>query len=97
MGQLKKNEYRKYFFAAVGVAIIVFACVGVIMLNYSITVKRELYLKPLIYAGWTGIAKNITSSLPGSEPSTTTFFLSITRLFHVFPSSRYPFLPDDDK
>ena len=43
MGQLKKNEYRKYFFAAVGVAIIVFACVGVIMLNYSITVKRELY------------------------------------------------------
>ena len=43
MGQLKKNEYRKYFFAAVGVAIIVFACVGVIMLNYSIMVKRELY------------------------------------------------------
>lgn len=42
-GQLKKNEYRKYFFAAVGVAIIVFACVGVIMLNYSITVRRELY------------------------------------------------------
>ena len=42
-GQLKKNEYSKYFFAAVGVAIIVFACVGVIMLNYSITVKRELY------------------------------------------------------
>ena len=57
----------------------------------------ELYLKPLTSAGWTGIAKNITSSLPGSEPSTTTFFLSITRLFHVFPSSRYPFLPDDDK
>ena len=40
---MKKNEYRKYFFAAVGVAIIVFACVGVIMLNYSITVRRELY------------------------------------------------------
>ena len=28
-GQLKKNEYRKYFFAAVGEAIIVFACVGI--------------------------------------------------------------------
>lgn len=42
-GQLKKNEYRKYFFAAVGVAIVVFVCVGAIMLNYSITVRRELY------------------------------------------------------
>ena len=43
MGQLKKNEYRKYFFAAVGVAIIVFVCVGVIMLNYSIMVKRDKF------------------------------------------------------
>ena len=40
---MKKNEYRKYFFAAVGVAIVVFVCVGAIMLNYSITVRRELY------------------------------------------------------
>ncbi len=41
--QLKKNESKKYFFAAVGVAVIVFICVGIIMLNYSMEVKDELY------------------------------------------------------
>ena len=40
---MKKNEYSKYFFAAVGAAVVVFICVGAIMLNYSIKVKRELY------------------------------------------------------
>ena len=40
---MKKNEYSKYFFAAVGAAIVVFICVGAIMLNYSIKVKKELY------------------------------------------------------
>lgn len=40
---MKKNEYSKYFFAAVGVAIAVFVCVGIILFNYSVKVKRELY------------------------------------------------------
>lgn len=36
---MKKNEYSKYFFAAVGVAIAVFVCVGIILFNYSVKVK----------------------------------------------------------
>lgn len=40
---MKKNEYSKYFFAAVGVAIAVFVCVGIILFNYSVKVKMELY------------------------------------------------------
>ena len=40
---MKKNEYSKYFFAAVGAAVVVFICMGVILANYSINVKDELY------------------------------------------------------
>ena len=40
---MKKNEYSKYFFAAVGAAIAVFVCVGIILLNYSFKVRKELY------------------------------------------------------
>ena len=40
---MRKNESKKYFFAAVGVTVIVFMCVGIIMLNYSIEVRNELY------------------------------------------------------
>ena len=40
---MKKNENGIYFFAAVGVAIAVFMCVGIILFNYSVNVKKELY------------------------------------------------------
>ena len=40
---MKKNENGIYFFAAVGVAIAVFMCVGIILFNYSDNVKKELY------------------------------------------------------
>lgn len=41
--QMKKNENGIYFFAAVGVAIAVFVSVGIILFNYSVNVKKELY------------------------------------------------------
>ena len=40
---MKKNENGIYFFAAVGVAIAVFVSVGIILFNYSVNVKKELY------------------------------------------------------